>query len=82
VLFSVPKKKVKHAVDRNAIKRKMREAYRLHKHLLISRPANPIYFLLAYVYVANDQTTNFEIIQKKVLKGIQQINNVLSRVHF
>jgi ribonuclease P protein component len=32
VVFSVPKRKFKKAVDRNQIKRKLREAYRKHKH--------------------------------------------------
>jgi ribonuclease P protein component len=32
VVFSVPKRKFKRAVDRNQIKRKLREGYRKHKH--------------------------------------------------
>jgi len=32
VVFSVPKRKFKRAVDRNQIKRKLREVYRKHKH--------------------------------------------------
>ena len=35
VLFAVPSKKVKLAVVRNKLKRRMREAYRLQKHLLV-----------------------------------------------
>ncbi|MEZ0542051.1 ribonuclease P protein component [Fibrella arboris] len=35
VLFSVPKRAFKKAVDRNAVRRRVREAYRLHKHRLL-----------------------------------------------
>ncbi len=34
VLVSVSKKRFRHAVDRNRVKRQLREQYRLHKHLL------------------------------------------------
>jgi ribonuclease P protein component len=34
VLISVPKRNFKHAVDRNSIKRQIREAYRRHKSVL------------------------------------------------
>jgi ribonuclease P protein component len=34
VIFSVPKRSFKRAVDRNLIKRRMREVYRNHKHIL------------------------------------------------
>jgi len=35
VLIAVPKKNLRHAVDRNRMKRLIREAYRLSKHLIL-----------------------------------------------
>jgi ribonuclease P protein component len=37
VLISVPKRHLKHAVDRNRVKRQIRECYRRQKQLLIDR---------------------------------------------
>lgn len=39
VLFSVPKRAFKKAVDRNAVRRRVKEAYRLHKHRLLAGEA-------------------------------------------
>lgn len=51
VLFSVPKKHFRQATIRNTIKRRMREAYRTHKHKLYNK-TDGLPFLLGYVYLS------------------------------
>lgn len=47
--FAVPKRSFKLAVSRNRIKRQMREAYRLHKHLLINNNGKKFAILCMYI---------------------------------
>jgi ribonuclease P protein component len=55
VLFVVPKRKFKHAVKRNAIRRRMREAYRLKKQFLIDWClSNNIQLRIAFIYIASE----------------------------
>lgn len=53
--FSVPKRNFKLAVSRNRIKRQMKEAYRLHKHLLTN--TNGKKFALLFTYIGKDKST-------------------------
>ncbi|MEM9896887.1 MAG: ribonuclease P protein component [Bacteroidota bacterium] len=73
VLISVPKRKFKRAVDRNLIKRRIREAYRHHKYLLEEKH---IPFLhLAFIYLASE-ILSFKEIEQQI---IQAISNVIKK---
>lgn len=71
VLFSVPKKTFKRAVDRNLLKRRMRESYRLNKNLLPENPA----LLIAYIYNAKEILT-FAQIQERLVKSFNRFDHV------
>ena len=72
-MFVVPKRKFKKAVSRNAIRRKMREAYRLNKQTLSHWCLeNNMEVKIAFLYVASDSLT-FAQIQESMRKILQQL---------
>ena len=52
ILISVPKKRFKHAVDRNRVKRQIREAYRHHKDILGDTVATGKQLLIAFIWLS------------------------------
>jgi len=78
VLVSVPKKRFKHAVDRNRIKRLMREAYRLNKiHLYQLAVEKGVEVQIAFNYVA-DVELDYETLSRKMTKALNQISEKLN----
>ena len=68
-LISVPKKRLKHAVDRVTMRRRMREAYRLNRDLLPQDQHIDIIF----IYVA-DKLTDYE----KCCRSLRKIMSKIS----
>ena len=77
ILISVPKKRFKHAVDRNRIKRLIREAYRLNKQLLLDAPSMQGKSLdLAFIWIS-DELSDFCTIESRVKNLLQRISENL-----
>lgn len=75
VLFSVSKRNFKRAIDRNLIKRRIREAYRKNKAQLFSSfppEKHPAY--IGIIYVAKEKIP-FEIVEKKLILAWQRLVN-------
>ncbi len=77
-LFSVPARQLSRAVDRNRVKRCMREAYRKNKKEFYSFLNQTGRFcLVAFVYSANE-VAPYAVIEEKMLDALQGIGRRLS----
>ncbi len=74
MLVSVPKKHFHHAVDRNHVKRQVREAWRLHRQLLVEAIAPDKQLLIAFVWTSNQQIDSSAVEERVVgiVKRIQE----------
>ena len=73
LLISVPKKRFKHAVDRNRVKRQLREAFRLHKNVLYQAlPANQRLFL-AFIWLSDEHSPS-KVVSQRVVGLMKRIS--------
>jgi len=76
LLISVPKRNFKKAVDRNRIRRQIREAYRINKNTLFSEigpefaPSH-----MAILYTAKEKIT-FKKLEEKLILILKRLKNI------
>ena len=73
ILISVPKKRFHHAVDRNRIKRLVREAYRINKNILWDVLADKDFNLAIAFICITDTLPEYNKIDKAVVKALNKI---------
>ena len=76
ILISVPKKRFKHAVKRNQVKRQVREAYRRNKHILLDvlkAQETPVKMIMAFIWLDNKIHSSEEV-EHKVKKLLTHIS--------
>lgn len=73
VLISVSKRRFKHAVDRNRVKRQIREAYRQNKHILtqvLEEKGHRV--AVAFLWLSNEIFPT-DVVEKKMVSLLQRI---------
>jgi ribonuclease P protein component len=75
VLFSVSKKKIKKANQRNLVRRRIKEAYRLNKSLLTLDSKD---ISVGLIYVASD-LMEFSDLQSKIIPILKKLSTVIAQ---
>jgi len=74
ICIAVSKKKFKHAVDRNRVKRLTKEAYRLNKMGFYDNPANLNKQVELYLVYIGKDLPEYEVVEKGIKSIIQKIS--------
>ena len=74
MLITIPKKRIRHAVDRVKLRRRVREAYRLHRRQLLhpALEAAGVSVDMAFIYVANE-VMDYPTIERKMKQLLMRI---------
>lgn len=78
VAFVVSKRKFRKAVQRNPVRRRMREAWRLQRHTLLAAETFPKKGIqLMIIYSGKPEDTAYPTIERGIRKGIQRLRDQL-----
>ena len=75
LLLSVPKRRFKHAVDRNRVKRQLREAFRKNKALLAETIAEGNSVALAFIWMSDQHMPSADV-EQRVVSLLKRIGTI------
>lgn len=79
IMVSCPKRNFKKAVDRNRIKRLLREAYRLNKHSLVEALQREEFNLVVTLVFIGNEMPDFKYIENKIIQSLKRLEEEVEK---
>lgn len=78
LLIAIPKKKVKHAVDRNRLRRLVREAYRLNKAELVTcLETGSVHLHFALIFTGESVDLTYKEVELKITDALAKLVKII-----
>lgn len=77
VLFTVSSRNFKKAVDRNKIKRRLREAYRLNKPRYLGVKKDEFTLNIAYIYIGR-KVFDYQFLEERLIASLTRLKEISS----
>jgi len=79
LLIAIPKKKVRHAVDRNRLRRLVREAYRLNRTAFITcLDSASVHLHLALIYTGESTDLSYKEVELKIISCLAKLEKIIA----